>query len=230
MRRSISSIRTAPVWMFIRAYTFVPIGRAAIFICRGLHLPAPTGTIDAKELKVAMRALGFEPKKEEIKKMISDIDKDGSGTIDFNEFLEMMTAKMVTFFSRSRFETRMIFVDPARSLGTASQYYPIVTLELNFFELLLPHCSVLSRRLVMDQDFLVFEPVRVSTVVLTHCLSNAMTHYRPSTSTDTDCCVFLGSIPSEFKLNSSANMHSKESSPLKASKIVALPALTSATS
>lgn len=33
--------------------------------------------IDAKELKVAMRALGFEPKKEEIKKMISDIDKDG---------------------------------------------------------------------------------------------------------------------------------------------------------
>ena len=28
------------------------------------------GTIDAKELKVAMRALGFEPKKEEIKKMV----------------------------------------------------------------------------------------------------------------------------------------------------------------
>ena len=53
------------------------------------------GTIDAKELKVAMRALGFEPKKEEIKKMIADIDKDGSGTIDFDEFLMMMTAKMV---------------------------------------------------------------------------------------------------------------------------------------
>merc|ERR1712193_443113 len=53
-----------------------------------------SGNIDQKELKVAMRALGFEPKKEEIKKMISDIDKDGSGTIDFNEFLEMMTAKM----------------------------------------------------------------------------------------------------------------------------------------
>merc|ERR1711907_780665 len=53
-----------------------------------------SGTIDAKELKVAMRALGFEPKKEEIKKMIADVDTDGSGTIDFNEFLEMMTAKM----------------------------------------------------------------------------------------------------------------------------------------
>ena len=58
-----------------------------------------TGTIDAKELKVAMRALGFEPKKEEIKKMISDIDKDGSGTIDFQEFLDMMTSKMVRFHS-----------------------------------------------------------------------------------------------------------------------------------
>lgn len=45
-----------------------------------------------------MRALGFEPKKEEIKKMISDIDRDGNGTIDFNEFLEMMTAKMVAPF------------------------------------------------------------------------------------------------------------------------------------
>ena len=52
------------------------------------------GSIDAKELKVAMRALGFEPKKEEIKKMIADIDKDGTGTIDFQEFLGMMTAKM----------------------------------------------------------------------------------------------------------------------------------------
>ena len=40
------------------------------------------------------RALGFEPKKEEVKKMIADIDKDGSGTIDFEEFLTMMTAKM----------------------------------------------------------------------------------------------------------------------------------------
>jgi len=44
---------------------------------------------------VAMRALGFEPKKAEIEKMIADIDTDGNGTIDFSEFLEMMTAKMV---------------------------------------------------------------------------------------------------------------------------------------
>ena len=51
--------------------------------------------------QVAMRALGFEPKKEEIKKMIQDIDKDGSGTIDFNEFLTMMTTKMVSVLDPS---------------------------------------------------------------------------------------------------------------------------------
>lgn len=53
-----------------------------------------SGSIDAKELKVAMRALGFEPRKEEIRKMIQDVDRDGTGTIDFPEFLDMMTAKM----------------------------------------------------------------------------------------------------------------------------------------
>ncbi|KAM3831402.1 uncharacterized protein M6D78_011693 isoform 2-T2 [Vipera latastei] len=52
------------------------------------------GSIDIKELKVAMRALGFEPKKEEIKKMIADIGKDGSSTLNFEDFLKMMTTKM----------------------------------------------------------------------------------------------------------------------------------------
>lgn len=53
-----------------------------------------TGVIDIKELKVAIRALGFEPKKEEIKKMIADIDKDGSGKLSFSDFLALMTVKM----------------------------------------------------------------------------------------------------------------------------------------
>ncbi|CAN9514577.1 unnamed protein product [Ophioblennius macclurei] len=52
------------------------------------------GVIDVKELKVAMRALGFEPKKEEIKKMIADVDKENSGTLDFADFLSIMTVKM----------------------------------------------------------------------------------------------------------------------------------------
>merc|ERR1712129_445101 len=55
-----------------------------------------SGEIDSKELKVAMRALGFEPKKEEIQKMISDVDDDGSGTIGYEEFLKMMTHKILS--------------------------------------------------------------------------------------------------------------------------------------
>ena len=56
------------------------------------------GTIDATELKVAMRALGFAPQEDgeiedEIARMMADIDGDGSGTIDFDEFLEAVTAK-----------------------------------------------------------------------------------------------------------------------------------------
>lgn len=56
------------------------------------------GTIDPKELKAAMQSLGFEAKNQTIYQMIADIDKDGSGTIDFDEFLDMMTAKMVFQF------------------------------------------------------------------------------------------------------------------------------------
>ena len=67
------------------------------------------GTIDPKELKAAMQSLGFEAKNQTIYQMIADIDKDGNGSIDFDEFLDMMTAKMVKyalikFIDRSTFE------------------------------------------------------------------------------------------------------------------------------
>lgn len=53
-----------------------------------------TGKIDTKELKVAIRALGFEPKKEEIKKMISEIDVEGSGKLSFDNFMTLVSVKM----------------------------------------------------------------------------------------------------------------------------------------
>ena len=53
-----------------------------------------SGTIDPKELKSAMESLGFEAKNQTIYQMISDLDKDGSGAIDFDEFLDMMTARL----------------------------------------------------------------------------------------------------------------------------------------
>ena len=43
-----------------------------------------------------MRALGFQVKKADVRKMIAEVDKDDSGAIDFGEFVEMMTGKMVS--------------------------------------------------------------------------------------------------------------------------------------
>jgi Ca2+-binding EF-hand superfamily protein len=77
-----------------------------------------TGTIDISELKVALRALGFEPRKEELKKLVSNIElrnqkgpsttgtvstnttnaaaagSSSSMALDFNDFLEILTDKM----------------------------------------------------------------------------------------------------------------------------------------
>jgi len=53
-----------------------------------------SGSIDLRELKAAIRALGMNVSADELKKMVGDVDKDGNGTIEFPEFLSMMTAKM----------------------------------------------------------------------------------------------------------------------------------------
>jgi len=58
-----------------------------------------TGFIETKELRVAIRALGFEPKKEEIKRMMDEIDKDKTGRIAFNDFLYLMRQKMAQLWS-----------------------------------------------------------------------------------------------------------------------------------
>ncbi|XP_055984054.1 centrin-2-like [Sorex fumeus] len=53
-----------------------------------------TGIIDVKEVKVPKRAFGFEPKKEEIKKMVSKIDKEGPGKVNASDVLVVVTQKM----------------------------------------------------------------------------------------------------------------------------------------
>lgn len=55
----------------------------------------PPGRIDAGDLLVALRALGFEPRKDEVKKLMSDNDKDNTGTITKQQFVEIFRAKWV---------------------------------------------------------------------------------------------------------------------------------------
>ena len=53
-----------------------------------------SGTIEKKELKVALYALGFTPSKDDLTKLIQDFSKDKSDRIDFAEFLDIMITKM----------------------------------------------------------------------------------------------------------------------------------------
>ncbi|XP_047926707.1 uncharacterized protein [Anser cygnoides] len=47
-----------------------------------------SGQMDVRGLKITMRALGCELRKEEMKRIISQVDEEGSGKINFESFLQ----------------------------------------------------------------------------------------------------------------------------------------------
>jgi len=51
------------------------------------------GAIDPRELKVAINSLGIEAKAQAVYQMIAELDKDGSGQVEFPEFFYMMTTR-----------------------------------------------------------------------------------------------------------------------------------------
>uniref|UniRef100_A0A8C6XT61 Calglandulin n=1 Tax=Naja naja TaxID=35670 RepID=A0A8C6XT61_NAJNA len=53
-----------------------------------------TGTIDVRDLKVSIRALGFDPTKEELRRVVAEVDKEGAGKIGFDAFYSVMAQKM----------------------------------------------------------------------------------------------------------------------------------------
>ena len=56
--------------------------------------PEGTGSIPVQELLNAMKSLGFDTKNPAIYQMIADFDENGNGAIEFEEFLDMMTARI----------------------------------------------------------------------------------------------------------------------------------------
>merc|ERR1711998_132572 len=91
-----------------------------------------SGMIDVRELKAAMRALGFEVKNEELKKMVTDVDNDGNGTIEFAEFLMMMPAKMGEKDTREDIEKVFKLFDD----DNTNEFYRIMKKKGNFLEAL----------------------------------------------------------------------------------------------
>lgn len=59
-----------------------------------------TGCITVEELATVIRSLDQNPTEEELQDMISEVDADGNGTIEFDEFLNLMARKMkvITYF------------------------------------------------------------------------------------------------------------------------------------
>jgi calmodulin len=55
-----------------------------------------SGTIDAPELKATLNAMGQNPTEEEIFQMISQVDDDNSGEIEFAEFLKVIENQKTT--------------------------------------------------------------------------------------------------------------------------------------
>jgi len=51
------------------------------------------GSIDYHELKVTMRALGFDVKKPEVLSLMREYDRENTGRIEFGDFYEIMSRK-----------------------------------------------------------------------------------------------------------------------------------------
>ena len=49
--------------------------------------------IEPKELKLAMKALGFDPNNEEVQKIMAQVDKKGKTPISYADFLDIMIEK-----------------------------------------------------------------------------------------------------------------------------------------
>ncbi|KAJ3009051.1 Centrin-4, partial [Thoreauomyces humboldtii] len=53
-----------------------------------------SGDVDVTELQILMRALGLDPKPGEAEFLAATFDKDGDPTLNFEEFLQLMSAKL----------------------------------------------------------------------------------------------------------------------------------------
>ncbi|KAJ3121974.1 hypothetical protein HK098_003234 [Nowakowskiella sp. JEL0407] len=87
-----------------------------------------SGTITAKEWRIAMRGLGFEPTREEMGRMLAEIDIDGSGTVDCEEFMQLIMRRMASQIARDEIHHafRLFEPDPTTGRIGASQIKKVV--------------------------------------------------------------------------------------------------------
>ncbi|KAI8893504.1 hypothetical protein BC833DRAFT_661602 [Globomyces pollinis-pini] len=74
--------------------------------------------LDYHELKVAMRALGFDAKKPDVLKIIRDYDKTNQGLIDFDDFAKSSNNQMLTIVAE-----RILDRDPIEEMKKAFKLF-----------------------------------------------------------------------------------------------------------
>merc|ERR1712039_1075221 len=62
-------------------------------VCFDLFDTKKQDFLSADDLGEIMRAMGFRPTEEGLKDLLKELDEDGSGSMDFDEFCEMMMTK-----------------------------------------------------------------------------------------------------------------------------------------
>ncbi|XP_039210825.1 centrin-2-like isoform X1 [Crotalus tigris] len=60
----------------------------------GGALPSPLSSSPPPPAQVSIRALGFDPPKEELRRLVAEVDKEGAGKIGFDAFYSVMAQKM----------------------------------------------------------------------------------------------------------------------------------------
>merc|ERR1711971_854427 len=75
------------------AATGLPIALIGIYQDAFLREARGDGSVDSSQVSSIMKAIGQNPSEAEIQDMVNQVDKDGTGMIDFPEFLSMMSLK-----------------------------------------------------------------------------------------------------------------------------------------
>merc|ERR1711907_61781 len=56
--------------------------------------PEGTGKVAAADIRVVLRALGYDPSKEDVEKLVARFDNSKTGALDFSEYMNLLIDKM----------------------------------------------------------------------------------------------------------------------------------------
>ncbi|XP_055908500.1 uncharacterized protein LOC129943223 [Eupeodes corollae] len=89
-----------------------------------------TGWIGLEELRVAISALGYETKMDQLRAMLAEVDKDAKGKISFDDFLHIIAGKMSQKDTKEEILKSFRLIDVSNTGNISFEDLQRVTLEL----------------------------------------------------------------------------------------------------